>query len=452
MKNCLVIGLAAVAALVFGTFTGTARAAGFECDEAWSLCAEPANSIGYAGTYTGHDEPSLLFYSNAAGSGNSTLYQLTLPTEPKTLPTQNGTGGTWNFQLHPAFWFGMALCDNQSAPEYTHAPCAPDSDANIFDGTNPNAADYIGKHPGTAFLELQFYPPGWAPWPPGVSCDATRWCAAVAMFSLNLDQNTNTPNNADCLNTVGIEPLNFAFITKNGVPHGPPGPLDLTNGSFTPSPVTDLFMNQGDRLVVDIHDSPAGLVTVIRDLTTGQSGFMTASAANGFAQIKFQPHAAKCSESPYAFRPMYATSSEHTRVPWAAHSYNVAFSDEIGHFEYCSAVAGKAATAGQRQRDPGRRRRRLRLLQRRLLDCSSRSEAASPPTATSTGSVPEGLAGNGSEPRAGRQVPPHLGPVHEPALQRHPELQPCGFRDRPAADRGAGLRRHLRSESRERTA
>ena len=32
---------------------------------------------------------------------------------------------------------------------------------------------------------------------------------------------------------------------------------------------------------------------------------------------------------------MYATSSEHTRVPWAAHSYNVAFSDEIGHFEYC---------------------------------------------------------------------------------------------------------------------
>jgi hypothetical protein len=33
---------------------------------------------------------------------------------------------------------------------------------------------------------------------------------------------------------------------------------------------------------------------------------------------------------------MYSTSSEHTRVPWAAHSYNIAFSDEIGHFEYCS--------------------------------------------------------------------------------------------------------------------
>ena len=38
---------------------------------------------------------------------------------------------------------------------------------------------------------------------------------------------------------------------------------------------------------------------------------------------------------------MYSTSSEHTRVPWAAHSYNVAFSDEIGHFEYCDAITGE---------------------------------------------------------------------------------------------------------------
>ena len=54
--------------------------------------------------------------------------------------------------------------------------------------------------------------------------------------------------------------------------------------------------------------------------------------------MNFEPAAATCSQTPYAFRPMYATSSEHTRVPWAAHSYNVAFSDEIGHFEYCSAI------------------------------------------------------------------------------------------------------------------
>ena len=26
-------------------------------------------------------------------------------------------------------------------------------------------------------------------------------------------------------------------------------------------------------------------------------------------------------------------------MPWAAHSYNVAFSDEIGHFEYCASAS-----------------------------------------------------------------------------------------------------------------
>jgi len=113
-------------------------------------------------------------------------------------------------------------------------------------------------------------------------------------------------------------------------------------------------MNSGDRLVVDVHDSNAGLVTEIRDLTTGKSGSMVASAANGFAQINFEPTAATCSQSPYSFHPMYATSSEHTRIPWAAHSYNVAFSDEIGHFEYCSAVASEGGPCtGSSVNDPG---------------------------------------------------------------------------------------------------
>jgi hypothetical protein len=33
-------------------------------------------------------------------------------------------------------------------------------------------------------------------------------------------------------------------------------------------------------------------------------------------------------------------------VPWAAHSYNVAFSDEIGHFEYCANVNANGTCAG----------------------------------------------------------------------------------------------------------
>jgi hypothetical protein len=306
------------------------------CSEGSPICAESADALGYEGEYTGHDEPSALFYSDTPGSGNNATYRVVVPKDPPVLPRQDGTGGTFNFQDRIAFWFGMDLCDNQSAPEFTHAPCTPSSDTNIFDGADPTQADYIGRHPGTAFLELQFYPPGWVPFQNAISCDATQWCAAMAIFSFNRNQNTGVDNNADCLNTVGVEPANFAFITHSGTPQAPPGPLDLTLASFTPDPVKDLFMGAGDALDISIHDTAAGLVTEIHDLTTGESGSMTASIANGFAQVNYDPNASSCTQTPYAFHPMYSTSSEHTRVPWAAHSYNVAFSDEIGHFEYCN--------------------------------------------------------------------------------------------------------------------
>jgi hypothetical protein len=324
----------------------------FLCNEGDPLCAETADAIGYEGRYTGHDEPSVLFYSDKPESGNNNRYRVVVPKDPPTLPTQDGTGGTFNFQDRIAFWFGMDLCDNQSAPEFTHAPCTPNSDANIFDGSDPTKPDYIGRHPGTAFLELQFYPPGWVSFENAISCHATKWCAAMAIFSFNSNMNTGVDNNADCLNTVGVEPANFAFITRNGRPQAPPAPLDLTTEAFTPNPARDLFMRAGDQLDISIHDSPAGLVTSINDLSSGQSGSMTASAANGFAQVNYDPNAATCTQTPYAFHPMYATSSEHTRVPWAAHSYNIAFSDEIGHFEYCNSV-NPDGTCAESVNDPG---------------------------------------------------------------------------------------------------
>src|SRR2546430_37646 len=151
------------------------------CAEGRFLCTEVQDSEEVFGEdqYVGHDEPSVLFYSNQPGSGNQMTYQLTLPKDPSTLPTQGG-GGTFNFQLHPAFWFGMAMCDTQSYPVQV-STCTPDSDSNIVDPA------VTSQHPGTAFTELQFYPPGWVEWPGGSSCDPTRWCAALAIFSLSED-------------------------------------------------------------------------------------------------------------------------------------------------------------------------------------------------------------------------------------------------------------------------
>jgi hypothetical protein len=316
------------------------------CSRGSPLCPEVEDSAQVFGRYVGHDEPSLLFYSNEPGSGSSTRYQLRLPEEPPTLPTADGTGGTFNFQLHPALWVGMALCDTESSPNPGTKPCPASSDANIFDGSNPAQPDYVGNHPGTAFVEVQFYPPGWVPWPAsqiingGSSCSATRWCAAVAIFSLQRADNTGVFNNDDCQQRTGVESFNFGFITRTGQPQGPPSPLlQTTAGTFTPQAGKTLFMNGGDTIIVDLRDSPNGLRVGLLDQDSDESGSMTASAANGFQQVIFDPAATTCTSRPYNFHPMYSTSSEHTRVPWAAHSYNVAFSDEIGHFEYCPHVA-----------------------------------------------------------------------------------------------------------------
>ncbi len=324
------------------------------CQQNSPLCTEVVDSLNVNGYYTGHDEPALLFYSGQAGSGNSNLYYLTLPKDPPTLPTQDGTGGTFNFQLHPAFWFGMAMCDDQSAPNPGGSwlgpdiPCAPDSDANIYEDAGTTSAHYIGKHPGTAFMEMQFYPPGWVPWPAGLSCDPLKWCAALNIDSLSINYNSGKVNNNACLNAAGIEPVNFAFITKNGIAHAPASPLLATLDTYTFEPATDLLMSSGDRLSVALHDTPGGFEVAINDLTSGQNGSMKASIANGFGAVKFDPNGTSCQNIPTAFHPMYATSSEQTRVVWAAHSYNVSFSDEIGHFEYCAADdgAGGCAVAG----------------------------------------------------------------------------------------------------------
>jgi len=304
------------------------------------LCTDVAESDEAFGTYVGHDEPSNLFYSNIPGSGNRMSWLLKLPTDPRTEPggVPKSSKQSFNFQLHPAFWFGMAMCDTQSDPNPGRVGCPPDSNSNIFDNPDPNAPDSISKHPGTAFMEMQFYPPGWVSLPfPAISCDPTKWCAALNIDSLSRDPINGTVLNSACQAITGEEYVNFAFITKDGHPQAPVNPVQSTLATFTPDPNKDLFMNSGDVLAVTMRDTQDGLRIDIQDRTTGQHGFMVTSAENSFGQVKYAPApSTECTNIPYDFHPMYSTSTPHTRVPWAAHSYNIAFSDEIGHFDYCT--------------------------------------------------------------------------------------------------------------------
>jgi hypothetical protein len=335
-----------------------ASAAGYPkslCQERPFMCLDKYTSIGPNGAYTGHDEPTTQFISKRPGTGGGQLtYDVTLPKNAAVKPNQAGTGGTWDFQRRATFWLSITMCDTESSPNFRKT-CTPNSDANArFRSSDPKSPDYIGKSPGNAFMELQFYTPGWVPQFAGFGCSATKWCANMTIDSLSDQDNTGVQQNADCLNNhflVGEEPINWAYVTKNGKSQAPANPLALSDDpnltGLNPDLNKDLLMNPGDRLRIFMHDTPDGYRVDISDLTSGEHGSMTASVGNGFGKVLFQPKATTCHVAPSAFHPMYS-SAVPRGTTWGAHTTNVGFSDEIGHFEYCNAidVTGTCTTQG----------------------------------------------------------------------------------------------------------
>jgi len=129
------------------------------------------------GAYVGHDEPSVKFISSRAGSGNTFTYGMQLSTDPAQAPTASGSVTHYG-ELSVAPWFGLPICDPNS---YPLNPCKPLSDSNTGLGAATDA--------GSAFLELQFYPPGFAPLLGAASCSKTQWCAALNIDSLECTLN-----------------------------------------------------------------------------------------------------------------------------------------------------------------------------------------------------------------------------------------------------------------------
>ncbi len=338
------LGMPAVSA---GAAAGAASVPrGIDCSNTRYLCTEVADSDDAFGHYVGHDEPSLLFDSSVPGSGNQMRYSGILPKEPSA--TNVPGKHSYDFQLYAAFWFGMAMCDTQSYPN-TVKSCIPDSDANIATAGSP-------FHPGTAFMELQFYPPGYVQQFNGFSCSATQWCVAMNIDSYSKNPLTQQTLNSTCASRTGLEYVNFAYLTKNGKTQGPPNPINFdVVKSGMPDPNKVAFLNPGDHYTVTLHDTAHGLETVVQDTTTGTVGKMTASAENGFGQVKFAPTGTTCTNLPYDFHPMYSTSSPKTTVPWAAATYNVAIDTEIGHFDYCTKVDPATGSCVGREGAPGDR-------------------------------------------------------------------------------------------------
>ncbi|MGN6377852.1 MAG: hypothetical protein ACTHNU_02775, partial [Gaiellales bacterium] len=226
-------------------------------------------------------------------------------------------------------WFSMNLCDSHSFPQ---TACRPRSDSNA---PNPSTG-YPGG--GSAFMELQFYTPGFAPFSTSISCDNTHWCSALTIDSLECQAD------GTCNDTCS-EPVNFAWIQGNGVPTGPPSPQESNLATYTPNSHT-LMMNQGDTIRIHMFDANVrgGRALEIRetDLTTGRSGYMIASAANGFMHTDM----ADCAGDPFNFQPEYNTARHANTSPWGFGFYNITTQYEIGHFEPCTRITGKVSGPG----------------------------------------------------------------------------------------------------------
>jgi hypothetical protein len=281
------------------------------------------------GVYIGHDEPDMTFLSDRPGSGNDVTWTERIPYDPSAAPTVTDPGNDvahW-FELTPAPWFSMAMCDSQS---YPIAPCAPNSDANAPTST------FNGG--GSAFMEMQLYPPGFPPFVDSVSCDDTHWCAALTIDSLECTEGFATCNSA-C-----EEPVNFAWIQNDGVPTGPASPSGADLATDTPNQHT-LLMNPGDVITIHMFDAPVpgewgqrAFKVVIDDLTTHRSGFMQASAANGFENTSIS----NCAGTPYNFQPEYNTAAKTNMIPWAALQTDISTEFETGHFEGCTSLSDPA--------------------------------------------------------------------------------------------------------------
>jgi hypothetical protein len=240
-----------------------------------------------------------------------------------------GNDVTHFFELSIAPWFSMDLCDPKSTPLI---PCTPVSDANA------PTESFAGG--GDAFMELQFYPPGFAPFADSISCDDTHWCSALNIDSLECTADISVCN-PNC-----EEPVNFAFIQHDGNPTGPPSPQDSDLATFTPNGDT-LLMSPGDTIVIHIFDARLkgggrALEVTETDLTNHTSGFMIASAANGFMNtngiVDGQP--ADCSGTPFNFEPEYSSAAANNIIPWGFGAYNINSEFEIGHFEPCKKITG----------------------------------------------------------------------------------------------------------------
>ena len=263
------------------------------------LCTDIRGIIGHNerfydnGHYIGHDEPSIRFLSNRPGSGNNVTFTETLPRDPAAMPTVTPSRS----RCHPLVRAEprAVVRDEHLRPELLPA-----------DGTARPTATTTRR---TA-RSLAAAPRSWrcSSTRPASPRSATRSAATTPTGARRSTSTRSRPppprpeHGCD-------EPVNFAFIQRNGVPAGPPSP-QLSNGAtFTPNSQT-LMMNPGDVVRTHMWDASIGGGKRAFKIVDQRPDHRAERIHGRLGRQRLHEHSTTftCSGTPFNFQPLFNTA------------------------------------------------------------------------------------------------------------------------------------------------
>ena len=144
----------------------------------------------------------------------------------------------------------------------------------------------------------------------GFGCAATRYCAAMTIDSFEPEPEhgrVQQRRTATTSSSAGPEPISWAYVTKSGVSQAPADPL--FTGTLRQSELRGrqpgLQPGSDDEAGRSDQDPPARHAGRVpgrpdRPDDATRRGSMTASVANGFAHVLYEPDSSTCHSAPYA--------------------------------------------------------------------------------------------------------------------------------------------------------
>ena len=233
------------------------------------------------------------------GSGNNVTYQMVLPKDP---PTTAAAGRQRRHRQLPAASDVLARHGHVRQPGLAEpgrsgadrprdrARASRTATPTSTRARTPRARTTSALAPARPTRRCSSTRRAGSPGRPASAARPTQYCAALNIdtFSENDEHRPVQQHRVPEHGRPGAGELRVPHQERQGDRAGQPG---RTPSTSCPNLKRDLLMNPGDNITVHLFDTANGLRVVITDHTTHTNGSMTASTANGFGNVLFDPNA-----------------------------------------------------------------------------------------------------------------------------------------------------------------